>query len=126
MTASIRVLAPADLAAGAPTAGMVRNSAFEAAELWFGEVRTEPGVRSGWHHHGERTTYGYVVAGRLRFEFGPGGGQSVEAGPGDFFVVPPQTVHRESNPSTQEQVLVGARVGTGPSVVNVDGPDPAG
>jgi hypothetical protein len=38
--------------------------------------------------------------------------------------VPPHTVHRESNPSEDEQVVIGIRIGTGPTVVNVDGPEP--
>jgi uncharacterized RmlC-like cupin family protein len=64
-----------------------------------------------------------VIAGRLRLEFGPGGARSVEAGPGEFFYVPPATIHREGNPASHDQVLVGFRVGPGPTVFNVDGPE---
>jgi mannose-6-phosphate isomerase-like protein (cupin superfamily) len=49
----------------------------------------------------------------------------VVARAGDFFVVPPHTVHREGNPGSEEQVLVGVRVGSGPTVINVEHPDPA-
>jgi uncharacterized RmlC-like cupin family protein len=56
-------------------------------------------------------------------EFGPGGSETLEAGPGDFFVVPPHTVHRESNPGAAQHLLVVARVGSGPTVFEVDGPD---
>jgi mannose-6-phosphate isomerase-like protein (cupin superfamily) len=66
-----------------------------------------------------------VVSGELQFEFGPNGAESVVAHAGDFFIVPPHTVHREGNPGSEEQVLVGVRVGTGPTVINVDGPEPA-
>lgn len=85
-------------------------------------VRTDPGRVSGWHHHGDHVTYGWVVSGRLRFESGPGGEEVAEIGPGGFFRVPPHTIHRESNPGEQGQVLVGFRVGSGRAVVNVDGP----
>lgn len=86
------------------------------------EVRTQPGMVSGWHHHGEHATYGWVLSGRLRFESGPHGTDVVDVGPGGFFYVPPHTVHRESNPGDDGQVLVGLRIGTGQTVVNVDGP----
>jgi quercetin dioxygenase-like cupin family protein len=86
-------------------------------------VRTQPGLVSGWHHHAQYTTYGYVIDGRLRLESGPRGAIVVEAGPGDFFIVPPHTVHRESNPADEEQFLIGFRVGEGETVVNVEGPD---
>jgi len=125
MTEKIRVVPNGGLEAAPPTAGMTRSTAFASETLWMGEVHTEPEAISGWHHHGEYTTYGYVVAGGIRFEFGPGGRESVEARPGDFFVVPPGTVHREGNPGSDEQILVGVRIGQGPTVINVDGPDPA-
>jgi uncharacterized RmlC-like cupin family protein len=38
---------------------------------------------SGWHHQGEYQTTIYVVTGALRMEFGPGGSNIVEPGPGD-------------------------------------------
>jgi uncharacterized RmlC-like cupin family protein len=104
---------------------MVRNTAATTDTLWVGEVRTTPGAPSGWHHHGEHTTYGRVVSGEIRFESGPNGAESVVARDGDFFVVPPHTVHREGNPGVEEQVLAGIRVGTGPTVINVEGPESA-
>jgi uncharacterized RmlC-like cupin family protein len=125
MGETIRVVPHDTLDPGPSTAGMVRNTAVATETLWVGEVRTTPGARSGWHHHGEHTTYGHVVSGQIRFEFGPNGAESAVARAGDFFVVPPHTVHREGNPNTEEQVLVGIRIGNGPTVVNVDGPDPA-
>lgn len=108
---------------GTQTAGMSRSEAALGGNTSAVEVRTQPGTVSGWHHHGDHETYGYVVSGRLRFEFGPGGGDVVEAGPGDFFMVPAHTIHREGNPASDEQVLVGFRTGSGPTVINVDGPD---
>jgi quercetin dioxygenase-like cupin family protein len=125
MAEKIRVMKADALEVGPPTSGMVRSQAFATENLWVGRVRTEAGAISGWHHHGEHTTYGCVEQGKLRFEFGPGGAESIEVGSGDFFVVPPHTVHREGNPGSIEQGLVVIRSGTGPTVINVDGPDPA-
>lgn len=123
MGETIRVVPSGGLEAGPPTSGMVRSQAFASDNLWVGRVRTSPGMVSGWHHHGEHTTYGYVVSGKARFEFGPGGAESADVGAGDFFIVPPMTVHRESNPGAEESAAVLIRIGAGPTVVNVDEPD---
>jgi uncharacterized RmlC-like cupin family protein len=61
----------------------------------------------------------------MRLEFGPGGGEVVEAGPGDFVHVPAGAIHRESNPDDGPSTAVIARTGEGPPTVNVDGPAPA-
>ena len=104
---------------------MVRRDAQAADHLRFIQGTTAPGMVSGWHHHAEHETVGYVLAGTLRLEWGPGGSQRLDAAPGDFFRVPPGVVHRESNPTDVEQVVIAFRIGTGVSVVNVDGPDEA-
>ena len=70
MSEAIRVVPHEALDPGPSTAGMVRNTAAATDTLWVGEVRTAPGAWSGWHHHGEHTTYGRVVSGQLHFEFG--------------------------------------------------------
>jgi uncharacterized RmlC-like cupin family protein len=118
----IRIV-PADaLVENVPRPGMERREA-TSGDTRIIAVRTQAGLVSGWHHHGGHATYGYVLGGRLRLESGLGGTTVVEAGPGDFFIVPPETVHRESNPSTEDQVIVGFRIGSGVTVVNVEGPD---
>ncbi|HEV7825675.1 MAG TPA: cupin domain-containing protein [Mycobacteriales bacterium] len=122
MSEPLRVVRTGDLTDADPTPGMHRQQAFAAPGLWAGVVHTEPGATSGWHHHGEHETSLYVVAGRLRLEFGPGGGQVVDAGPGDFVHVPAGTVHRESNPDDAPSTAVIARAGQGPPTINVDGP----
>lgn len=124
MTEPVRVVRNADLTPADPTPGMQRLQAFAAAGLWAGLVHTEPGTTSGWHHHGEHESSLYVVAGTMRLESGPGGGDAVDAGPGDFVHVPAGTVHRESNPSGEVSTAVIARSGDGPPTVNVAGPDP--
>lgn len=87
------------------------------------EAHTGPDSRSGWHHHGENTAYVYVLQGQLRIEWGPGGGESADLAAGDFYLIPPKTVHREANPGSEEQILIAFFVGSGPVVGNVDGPE---
>ena len=123
MSEDIRIIPTADLQGGPLTAGMLRNTAVEADGVWMGEVRTDPGAMSGWHHHGEHTTYAYMISGQIFVEFGPNGEKRLEGGAGDFFVVPPHTVHREGNNGSEQHVIVAIRVGTGQTVFNQDGPD---
>lgn len=108
-----------------PTPGKVREQAVAVDGLWSGLVRTEPGVTSGWHHHGEYDTSVYVLEGTVRIEFGPTGSQAVDAGPGDFLHIPKHVVHRESNVGSTTSQEVVTRSGTGPLTINVDGPAPS-
>ena len=112
-----------DLGEGQSTAGMTRREAFSGSGVWIGTATTEPGAVSGWHHHGEHYSYVYCVGGAIRVESGPGGSRVAEAGPGDFMHIPPRAIHRESNPTKELQHLVVARFGSGPVVVNEDGPE---
>jgi uncharacterized RmlC-like cupin family protein len=115
---------PADRELADPTPGKAREQAVAVDGLWSGLVRSEPGVSSGWHHHGDYDTSVYVIEGNVRIEFGPGGAQAVEAGPGDFVHIPKYVVHREVNPGTAPSQEVITRSGTGPPTINVDGPPP--
>lgn len=83
----------------------------------------EPGVASGWHHHAERDTYIFVVAGTMRIESGPGGGDVVEGSAGDFIFVPQRRIHREVVTSAGPADAFLVRIGPGPQVVNVDAPE---
>jgi uncharacterized RmlC-like cupin family protein len=107
---------------GAPTPGMHREEAVATETTWAGLLRTDAGMISGWHHHGEYESVIYVLAGRLRMESGPGGASIVEAGPGDFLFVPRGSIHREGNPSEVQGTAVVVRSGRGDPVVNVEGP----
>ena len=107
-----------------PTPGKTREQAIAVDGLWSGLARTEPGVESGWHHHGDHDTSVYVIEGTVRIEFGPGGTLSAEAGAGDFVHIPKHLVHREVNPGTTPSHEVVTRSGSGPLTVNVDGPAP--
>jgi uncharacterized RmlC-like cupin family protein len=124
MADPVRHVTPAEFTPGHPTPGMQREEAVAADGIWTGLVHTEPGMESGWHHHGEYQTSLYIVSGAMRLEFGPGGSQSVDAGPGDFVFVPKWAVHRETNPSPQPATAVITRAGHGDPVTNVDGPEP--
>jgi uncharacterized RmlC-like cupin family protein len=118
----ILVVTPGDRKPGPSTPGMERQQAVATGNMWSGLVRTEAGMMSGWHHHGEYETVIYVLSGLLRMEFGPGGSSSVEASPGDFVFVPNGVVHRESNLSAEPGDLIVVRAGRGESTINVDGP----
>lgn len=117
----VRIITPDDLVAADPTSGMHRSLAFELPLLWAGQVVTEPGAISGWHHHDRNESSLYVVRGVLRLEF-EGYDGHLDAVPGDFVHVPAWTVHRESNPSSEPSFAVIARVGGGIPTVNVDAP----
>lgn len=119
----IRAVDPAALRAGAATPGVVREISFDLQGVTQMRARAEPNAATGWHHHGDRDVLGYVVRGSARFEFGPGGGNSVDVPTGGFFHVPARLVHRDVNPAAEPQEIVLAIVGDGPLVVNVDGPD---
>jgi uncharacterized RmlC-like cupin family protein len=121
MTAPVTVIKASDIVPADPTPGMARSRAHEGDRLWAGQVVTQPGAVSGWHHHDINETSIYVVAGVMRFEF-EGHDGHLDAEAGDFVHVPPHTVHRESNPGDQPSVAVLARVGGGTPTVNVEGP----
>jgi uncharacterized RmlC-like cupin family protein len=125
MEKGVRKIAPEERTEGAGTRGMIREQAVATDRMWAGLARTGPGVAGGWHHHGDHESAIYVLSGALRMEFGPGGSQVLEAGPGDFLYVAPYAVHREINPADQESQIVVVRSGSGEPVINVDGPSRA-
>src|ERR687891_278045 len=98
---------------------MVREEAIATEGLWAGLARTDAGMTSGWHHHGDYETAIFVLSGRFRMESGPGASEVVEAKPGDFIYVPRHTTHRESNPSNEECQIIVVRSGEGAPVFNV-------
>jgi uncharacterized RmlC-like cupin family protein len=119
----IEVIHIGDSKEGDLTRGILRDKAFEKEDFVIGRSRVGGGVESAWHHHGARDVYGFMVSGRLRFDFGEGGKDSVEARTGDFFHIPVGLIHRDVNPDQQkEAVVVNVMIGKGPPVVNVEGP----
>ena len=122
----VQRVAAEDRTEGAPTPGMVREQAIATDGMWAGLVRTAPGMVSGWHHHGNYETTVYVISGAIRMESGAGGGEVVEAGPGDFLLIPRGAIHRESNPGDDESTAIVVRSGSGEPVFNADGPQDGG
>ena len=113
---------PHERVQGQPTQGITREQAVQTDGMWSGVARTEPGMISGWHHHGDYESTIYVLTGSLRMEFGSGGEETFVADPGDFVFVGKGAVHREGNPSPDEATFVVVRAGQGEPVTNVDGP----
>jgi uncharacterized RmlC-like cupin family protein len=118
----VRIIHPSDRDANtAQTPGMTRVAGIAASTVWMGEVLTEPGVRSGPHHHGDAESAIYVLRGRYRFRWGDRLERSAEGGAGDFIFVPANLLHQEINTSTDEPlVFILARGGQQNVVVNVD------
>ncbi len=115
----VRVVRAEGLVEADPTDGMTRHQAFAVPGLWAGQVVTEPGAVSAWHHHHTNVSSLYVVRGVLRLEC-EGVPGHVDAHPGDYVEVPAHTVHRESNPGEEASLAVIARAGDGTPTVNVD------
>jgi uncharacterized RmlC-like cupin family protein len=125
----IRIIRPHQRDAGtAQTPGMTRIAGVSAATagssgVWMGEMTTEPGFRSGAHHHGDVESAIYVMSGRMRMRWGERLEHSDIAGPGDFVFVPAGLVHQEINVAEERLVAVLARGGQENVVVNVDLPE---
>ena len=79
----VRRIRPDERGEGQTTSGMRREQAIVTDLMWSGLVKTQPGMVSGWHHHGEYETTIYVVSGAMTLEFGPDGRDVVEARPID-------------------------------------------
>ena len=81
------------------TTNLQRGQAFAHDGVWAGFANFPGGATTGWHHHGDYATYGYITCGAMTVEFGPGGSELVEIGEGDFIYIPAHLVHRESGPA---------------------------
>ena len=124
MREAVRKLRADQLPEAEGTPGLNRRVAFEAHGHWFGHVEAEPETMSGWHHHGDNVTIGYVLKGKISLEFGRRGAGRGQRGR-VLQKVPRRLVHREGNMSTETGEIILARVGEGPVVFPVEGPDPA-
>lgn len=109
-----------------PTPGVTRFEAFANDHAWVGRVENAPHQASDWHVHPGYDTYGHVLRGRFFVEFGLGGSERVEIGPGDFVLIPKGVVHREGNAGPEPNDGVIVRVGEGLLTVDLDGPEPSG
>src|SRR5207247_238085 len=119
----IEVVRGSELGAGYSTEGIVRKKAFESETTIVSQSQVAPGVVSGWHHHGTRQLYGFIVSGRLQLEYFLKKKEIADLSVGDFFHIPAGLVHRDLNPNKDhELVVVNTLVGSGPPVINVDSP----
>lgn len=119
--AKIQVMRKDALQEGSSNAGITRQPVFDDEGCQVLRSTIGPGATSGWHHHGDHHVYGYVVSGTLRFESNTGPADAVTLGAGGFLHIPPHTVHREINPSSEAGEVILFLRGTGTQVVNVDG-----
>jgi uncharacterized RmlC-like cupin family protein len=94
-------------------------------DAWASWIVNDAGDVSGWHHHAANDTYVYVLRGLVTIEFGPDGAESIVASAGDFFHVPPHTVHRETTGQDVDLDAFVLRTGGEPEHVNVEGPEAA-
>ncbi|MGW7553186.1 cupin domain-containing protein [Streptomyces rimosus] len=75
--------------------------------LWMGLVENPPLSATDNHHHGDSEAGIYVVSGHPVFVYHDGVREvRVEAGPGDFLLVPPFVPHCEENPDPDVPVVV--------------------
>jgi uncharacterized RmlC-like cupin family protein len=119
----IEVVRDSNLTKGDSTDGITRMRAFESEGVLVSRSRVEPGVVSGWHHHGTRHLYGFLVSGHLQLEYSLNGTHKVTLRAGDFFHIPVGLVHRDLNPDKDcALVVVNVLAGKGPAVVNVEAP----
>ncbi len=129
MERKIKVIHPDQRSlATAQTSGMKREAAISPEltgnkTIWVGLVTTPPGVRGGWHHHGDCESAIYVVSGRARFRWGKNGEESAEVSAGNFLAVPPNLIHHEEALGDEPFVGVVARGCTNTITVNVEGPE---
>lgn len=113
-----------DLKSGPATPGIQRDFAFKGDDVLMIRSKTEPGIVSGWHRHGDYHVYGYMAKGSMLIEFGSKGKESVLVEEAGFFHVPPHTTHRETNPSkTAGQEIILFLTGKGDLVQNLEGPE---
>jgi uncharacterized RmlC-like cupin family protein len=106
------------------TAGLQRGQAFAHEGVWAGFSAFPGGATTGWHHHGDYATYAYITDGSMTVEYGPDGTEVAHVATGDFVHIPAHLVHRESVPDEGGSGVVVRVGGVGPTVFNVDGPDP--
>lgn len=122
------VIHPQERILGPATPGMEHRLFFDREGRWAGWagwIRNEAGDVSGWHHHAANETYVYVIRGSLTIHFGHGPDEKVVARAGDFFFIPPHTIHREITSKDADLEAFVLRVGREPEQVNVDDPESA-
>ena len=108
-------------ASGLPT-GSVGEEAFADAGAWVGFIELAPGASSQWHHHGEWWSYGHVLSGVLRWEFGDEGREAIEVAAWDVGRMPAWVVHRDVSAGDEPLAMILFRAGRGQLTFDVPGP----
>ena len=116
---TVDVVAPAAVEGDESTPGVVRKTVFETETAVMVQSHVAGGTTTGWHHHGDRHAYGYVIEGTGAVEYNRGDDRQ-DCGAGEYFHISPGTIHRDVNPTDEEVVVLVCFVGSGPVVVNVD------
>lgn len=121
---AIQYVTSDQLSDGPNTPGQNRRKAFSIDGLWVGECHvTAIEAPSQWHHHADYDSLMYMLSGRIRVDHGTNGEDSFEIGTGDYAFFPRGAIHRAQILEGGENVhYVFVRLGSGESVVNVDGP----
>lgn len=119
---TVEVVPPDEVEADESTPGVVRKTVFETENVVVVQSHIEGGTATGWHYHGDRHVYGYIVEGAGAVEYGPDGDETRECSAGEYFYISPETIHRDITPPDTDTVVLVCFVGSGPVVVNVDGP----
>lgn len=112
-------------ASTAQTPGMTRlagvaPSTCGATGVWMGKVSSDPGFRTGAHHHGAVESAIYMIAGHMTVRWGDRLQHEAEAAAGDFVFIPAQLVHQEVNLSDTEPLVAIVARGGDNIVVNVE------
>src|SRR5947199_10622584 len=102
----IEVVRESDLKKGDSTDGIVRRRAFDSENTIVSQSRVAAGVVSGWHHHGARHLFGFVVNGQLRLESATNSTRGADLNSGDFFHIPAGLIHRHLNPNMTHDLMV--------------------
>jgi uncharacterized RmlC-like cupin family protein len=121
-----RVAGEDDLVATAELANLTRLTPFPDADVQQVRGHADGRIESDWHHHGDNDVFGHVLDGEGYVEWGAGPDERKLARAGDFFHVPAGVVHRDVNPSDDEQDYVLWLTGSEPRNVPVDDPASAG
>jgi quercetin dioxygenase-like cupin family protein len=108
-----------------PKTGFGRRFVFDTNADQIVEISIPGGFSGGWHHHGKRTMYGYVVSGKATMEYGNKGIERAVLSAGDFFLIPPGLVHRDVNPHKEDAQILIFNIGQGPTTLEVSGPEEA-
>lgn len=116
------VVPPEELVPSVESPDLTRETPFPEGEVLMMRVQAAGGAAAGWHHHGDNVYFGYAVDGPSETEYGPSGEAVARIEMGECFHVPPQLVHRDTNPTDESHHGIIWLCGGEPWVVNVDGP----